>query len=141
FCGDSAGNKRTQELLSKMQETYTVRTCNDIYGDDLHNAIQETRAVINIHYCDGDLLEISHICECLSLGVPVLSESSSDQDEYPELTKAVSFFEEGGGESMIACASELISSLGEKNKAIKGAVAASSARFNFMMDRFLVAIG
>ncbi|WP_235819860.1 methyltransferase type 11 [Brucella lupini] len=141
FCGDAAGSKRTQDLLSKLQETYTVRICDGIYGDDLHSAIREAKAVINIHYCAGDLLEISHICECISLGVPVLSESSSDQDEYPEVAKAVSFFEEGAAESMTARASEMLSSLEEKSKAIKGAVATSSARFNFMMDRFLVAIG
>ncbi len=40
----------------------------------MYNIICQARVVVNIHYYDGALLETPRICECISLGVPVLSE-------------------------------------------------------------------
>lgn len=141
FYGDSLSSERRRRFIEKLQERYCVKVCNDLFGGELYAVIQEARAVINIHYYEGALLEMPRICECISLGVPVLSEGTSDQNEYPELEGAVKFFEEGSIDDMIISASEMLSNLEATNKALETAVSLSAARFNFMMDRFLVAIG
>lgn len=141
FYGDSLSSERRRKFLEKLQEKYTVKICNDLFGPELYAAIQRAKAVINVHYYEGALLEMPRICECISLGVPVLSEGTSDQNEYPELEGAVEFFDEGSVDSMLAAASKLLINIEAINGTIFGAVSLSAARFNFMFDRFLVAIG
>ncbi|MFE0236529.1 methyltransferase type 11 [Brucella anthropi] len=141
FYGDSLSSERRRRFLGKLQEKYSIKICNDLFGDELYAVIQESRVVINIHYYEGALLEMPRICECISLGVPVLSEGTSDQAEYPELEGAVKFFDEGSIDSMMACASEMLDNQEMITSALQAAVPVSAARFNFMMDRFLTAIG
>lgn len=141
FYGDSLSSERRRRFLGELQEKYSVKICNDLFGDELYAVIQESRVIINIHYYEGALLETPRICECISLGVPVLSEGTSDQDEYPELEGAVKFFDEGSIDSMMACASEMLNNQEMTTRGLQAAVPVSAARFNFMMDRFLTAIG
>lgn len=141
FYGDSLSSERRRKFLEKLQEKYSVKICNDLFGRELYAAIREAKAVINIHYYEGALLEMPRLCECISLGVPVLSEGTTDQNEYPELEGAVAFFDEGSIDGMMAHASEMLNNIEAINKTISGAVSLSAARFNFMFDRFLVAIG
>lgn len=141
FYGDSSSSERRRIFLAKLQEKYSVKVCSELFGSELYNIIREARAVINIHYYEGALLEMPRICECISLGVPVLSEGAADQGEYPELEGAVKFFDEGSIDSMMACASKMIDNPEIVSTSLEAAVSVSAARFNFMMDRFLVAIG
>ncbi|GAA5540234.1 methyltransferase type 11 [Ochrobactrum soli] len=141
FYGDSSSSERRSSFLDRLKEKYSVKICNDLFGRELYDVIKQSKIVINIHYYDGALLEMPRICECISLGVPVLSEGTMDQDEYPELEGAVKFFDEGSVESMMTSASEMLHNLATKSKTLEVAVSVSAARFNFMMDRFLVAIG
>lgn len=141
FYGDILSSKRRRKFLEKLQEKYSVKICNDIFGEKLYEIIQEAKAVINIHYYEGALLEMPRICECISLGIPVLSEGTSDQDEYPELEGAVVFFDEGSIDSMMSWASEILDNVATMSETVRIAVSVSGARFNFMMDRFLTTIG
>lgn len=141
FYGDCSSSERRRRFLEKLQENYTVKICGNLFGSELYDFIKESKAVINIHYYEGALLEMPRICECISLGVPVLSEGTTDQDEYPELEGAVKFFDEGSIDSMMACALNMLNNLETVSKTLETAVSVSAARFNFMMDRFLVAIG
>ncbi|KAB2794436.1 methyltransferase type 11 [Brucella anthropi] len=141
FYGDSLSSERRRKFIKKLQENYRVKVCNNLFGSELYAAIREAKAVINIHYYEDALLEMPRICECISLGIPVLSEGTADQEEYPELKGAVQFFNQNSIDSMMSCASSMISNIEIMKYSIEGAVLNSSARFNFMMDRFLVAIG
>lgn len=141
FYGDSLSSERRRNFLKKLQEKYSVKIYNDLFGDELYMALREARAVINIHYYEGALLEMPRICECISLGIPVLSEGTADQKEYPELEGAVKFFDEGSIDSMMARASEMLNNNEKINEVIGSVTAVSAARFNFMFDRFLVALG
>ncbi|MCL7999179.1 glycosyltransferase family 25 protein [Brucella sp. 21LCYQ03] len=141
FYGDSLSSERRRRFIERLQSKYSVKVCNDSFGDTLYDIIREAKVVINIHYYNGALLEMPRICECISLGVPVLSEGTSDQDEYPELAGAVSFFDEGSMDSMMIRASEVLDNVETMNRTIGAAASRSAARFNFMMDRFLTAIG
>lgn len=141
FYGDSLSSERRRKFIESLKKKYRIKICNDLFGSDLYTEIREAKAVINIHYYEDALLEMPRICECISLGVPVLSEGTADQDEYPELDGAVRFFDQGSIDSMMSCASEILNNLEKIDKAVGNAIFASSARFHFMMDRFLVAIG
>lgn len=141
FYGDSLSSSRRQKFLEELQKVYSVKICNDLFGEELYAVIREAKVVINIHYYDGALLEMPRICECISLGVPVLSEGTLDQGEYPELKGGVKFFEEGSIESMMASAEEMLDDLEVVGEALEAAVSTSAMRFRFMMDRFLTAIG
>lgn len=141
FYGDSLSSERRRNFLKKLQEKYSVKIYNDLFGDELYMALREARAVINIHYYENALLEMPRICECISLGIPVLSEGTADQEEYPELEGAVKFFDEGSVASMMDQASEMLNGMEVINEAIGNAASISAARFNFMFDRFLVSIG
>ncbi len=141
YWGDSTTEERVRNYLAALKQKFTVRICDNINDEERYDAIRSARVVLNIHQCQDDLLEISHICECISLGVPVLSETSTNQHEYPELAPAVSFFQKGDTADMMARASETLASLEENQEFVESAVIKSSERFNFMMDRFLVAIG
>lgn len=141
YWGDSKTEERVGNFLAALKQKYTVRVYDNIEGAEHYDAIRSSRAILNIHRCEDDLLEVSHICECISLGVPVLSETSSNQHEYPELVPAVSFFQQGDTVDMMERACEILDSLEERNESVESAVIKSSRRFNFMMDRFLVAIG
>jgi len=141
FYGDSLSSERRRKFLQALQSRYTVRICNDVFGEEMHGIIREARAVINIHYYEGALLETPRICECISLGVPVLSEATADQGDYPELDGAVKYFEQDSIPSMMAAADEMMRNIGRFEETLPVAAAASADRFAFMFDRFLVALG
>lgn len=138
FYGDSLSSQRRQRMLAALSEHYKVKVVNDLFGDEMISHIKSARVVINLHYYENALLEMPRIQECLSLGIPVVSESSQDQNEYPELDGAVIFFEEGSISGMID-AVRLALDDGHLN--IKKSVSKSSLKFDFMFDRFLISMG
>jgi len=141
FYGDNLSSERRRKFLSRLQQKYKVRICNDVFGDEMYKIIRQARVVINIHYYDGALLETPRICECISLGVPVLSEGAQDQSEYPEIEGAVRFFDEGSVEGMMSAAAQMLDDISSLKQAVQHAVSTSSKRFEFMLDRFLVVLG
>ncbi|MEE9922400.1 MAG: methyltransferase type 11 [Brucella anthropi] len=141
FYGDNLSSERRRLFLSRLQKHYKVKICNDVFGEEMHAIIRQSKAVINIHYYEGALLETARLSECISLGVPVLSEGSHDQANYPEFEGAVRFFEEGSVDSMMLAAAEMLGEIDIVHESVGTAIAASARRFNFMTDRFLVALG
>jgi len=141
FYGDSNSSPRRRTFLSKLGKKFNVKICNNLFGDEMHTAIRKAKVVVNIHYYEGALLEMPRIQECISLGVPVLSEGTKDQLEYPELTGAVRFFKENSIEDMLLQANEILADVSRYNEQLTYSAKRSSARFSFMLDRALVAIG
>lgn len=141
FYGDSLSSERRRRFLEQLQKKYNVKICNNIFGEEMYEIIRQAKAVINIHYYEGALLETPRICECISLGVPVLSESTIDQYDYPELEGAVKFFDEGSVDRMMQAAAELLDDVEAYRASTTDAALLSAKRFNFMFDRFLAAIG
>lgn len=141
FYGDNLSSDRRRLFLSHLQKQYKVKICNDVFGEEMHDIIRQAKVVINIHYYEGALLETPRLSECISLGVPVLSEGSHDQAEYPEFEGAVSFFEEGSVDGMMRAAAEMLGKIETVQESMSTAVAVSAGRFSFMIDRFLVALG
>nr|WP_312826904.1 methyltransferase type 11 [Brucella anthropi] len=141
FYGDNLSSERRRLFLLALSKKYKVKICNDVFADEMYSIIRQAKVVINIHYYEGALLEMPRICECISLGVPVLSEGAFDQEDYPELEGAVRFFEEGSIADMMAAAAKLMDDIETVNLAVHPAVTSSARRFGFMMDRFLTALG
>ncbi|WP_163987285.1 methyltransferase domain-containing protein [Rhizobium lusitanum] len=141
FYGDYYSSPRRSPMLDALKQHFSVKLCNDVFGDEMHQLIRKARAVINIHYYENALLEMPRIQECLSLGVPVLSESSQDQQDYPELGDAVRFFEQGSIEAMLEAAKAIIAEGDQIDVAVRKSAQASASRFTFMIDRFLANIG
>ncbi|MBO1041467.1 methyltransferase type 11 [Brucella pituitosa] len=141
FYGDNLSSERRRLFLARLQKQYKVKICNDVFGGEMYTIIRQAKAVINIHYYEGALLETPRLSECISLGVPVLSEGSHDQAEYPEFEGAVRFFEEGSVDGMMQAAAEMLGKIDTVHDSVGTAIAASAKRFNFMIDRFLVTLG
>ncbi len=140
FYGDSAGCPRRREMLDALQQHFDVRVVSEVFGRDVREIIKQARLVINLHYYNNALLEMPRIQECLTLGVQVLSESSQDQEDYPELKGAVRFFEQGSIPAMLAAVEAALEAPVPAEK-IAAAVERSARRFEFMFDRALVALG
>ncbi|URQ76409.1 MAG: methyltransferase type 11 [Candidatus Ochrobactrum gambitense] len=141
FYGDSISSERRKKFISELRKKYEVKVCSNLFGEELYSVIRRAKAVINIHYYRDALLEMPRISECISLGVPVLSEGTRDQGEYPELEGAVRFFEEDSVESMMSVAADMLRNIATINETLRQAILSSADRFNFMIDRFLTAIG
>ena len=140
FYGDNSSSPRRQRLLSELKRKFHVLIINDVFGSPLERMIQSAQIVVNLHYYEDGLLEVPRIWQCLSLGIPVVSETSKDQKEYPELEGVVTFFEQGSIDSMMSSVIDTLKNPPSKQK-ILSAISASSKKFSFMFDRFLVATG
>ena len=139
FYGDAVSSPRRRRLLSALRTRFQVRECSEIFGDSMAIEIRRARLVVNLHFYENAILETPRISECLSLGVPVVSESARDQADYPEFGEAVSYFEEGNESAMLA-AVQAAFDRGGGDALLKESVALSSERFNRTLDRALVAL-
>lgn len=137
FYGDAASSPRRQKMLATLKQHFSVHHCSEVFGDEMRREIMRARVVINLHYYENALLEMPRIQECLSLGVPVVSESSQDQNDYPEIFPAVSFFPQGDEQAMVQAVGRALSNpIGREQ--VRAAAAVGWERFCFMFDRFLV---
>ncbi|MEI9428625.1 methyltransferase domain-containing protein [Mesorhizobium sp. Cs1299R1N3] len=141
FYGDYFSSERRRRMLDEFGRHFKVKLCNGTFGEDMHAVIRKARGVINIHYYEDALLEMPRIQECLSQGIPVLSEEARDQDDYPEIKGAVRFFKQNSIEDMISAGREFLAHSEQIAREVTRSVEFSSRRFTFMFDRFLVAIG
>lgn len=140
FYGDSNSSPRRRKMLEALQKHFNVHISRELFGLDMINQIRRARIVINLHYYENALLEMPRIQECLSLGIPVVSEASQDLADYPEISEAVIFFEQGNEQAMLdAVRMALMHPVAPE--IIHQAAVYGSERFVFMLDRFLVAMG
>ncbi len=140
FYGDIASSPRRREMLDVLKRHFSVREASELFGRDMLEAIKQSRLVVNLHYYEDALLETPRIQECLTLSVPVVSESSRDQQDYPELAGAVRFFEQGSIPAMLDAVKAALEDPVPTEK-IAEAVERSAQRFAFMFDRALLAMG
>jgi hypothetical protein len=140
FYGDASSSPRRRKMLDAVRRNFNLHECSEVFGVAMTEEIKKAKIVINIHYYENALLEMPRIQECLSLGVPVVSESSQDKDEYPEIRGSVSFFEEGNEQAMIEAIGAALADLPKLEAGIDSAVKRSEIRFAFFLDRALVAL-
>lgn len=134
FYGD-INNERRKRIISELSKHFKIATISNVFGPELHKALKSARAVINLHYYEGALLETPRICECLSLNLPVISEGSPDQDDYPELKEAVRFVATDDVSGMIR---ELNAALAAPRPDYSRLQQRGMSRFRFMFGRVLL---
>ena len=91
FYGDASAPRR-QRLLEAVGKHFKLRVVREVFGEPLHRALAGAKVVLNIHYYEGALLETTRIYECLSLGVPVVSETAADQHDHTALEDGIVHF-------------------------------------------------
>lgn len=139
FYGDSNSSPRRRKMLEALKLQFNVKIVSEVFGEEMFTLIKQAKVVINIHYYENALLEMPRIQECISLGTHIVSEASCDMGDYPELDGAVTFFEEGSVSAMLDAVDRVLQL--PNNESLKQSLGCSKVRFEFMLDRFLVAMG
>lgn len=139
FYGDYYSSGRRQKFIQALQTRYRVLILQDIFEKELYKAITRAKAVINLHYYDDPLLETTRLCECLSLGMPVLSEATMDKDAYPEFSPAVTYFEEGSVDDLMEKAQWFLENI-PSAQLIHSAALASEEKFNAHFDKAFISL-
>lgn len=146
FYGDVNAPRR-QDMLRELQSHFSVRIEGNLFGAALRDAVRQARVVANIHYYEGALLETTRIYECLSLGVPVVTESSADIEAHAALldSPAVHVTPVGDAQAMVRAIQALLQRQAgapeEVQQAVQAEVQRSAAQFEFMAYRALYAMG
>ncbi len=88
FYGDDK-NPRRQRYLEALGKVCRLKVVNGLFGEALYAEMAKARLVVNIHYYENALLETTRLAEALSAGALIVSETSVDADEHPELAQLV----------------------------------------------------
>ena len=144
FYGD-VNVPRRRRLLDAIGRRFKLRVVGNAFGADMHRALAGAKVVVNLHYYEGALLETTRIYECLSLGKAVVSEVAVDQAEHAALQSVVRFVPLDDEPALLAALEEALAEQNsEHGRASYAArcrevVAATQARFDFMLYRLLLA--
>lgn len=94
--------ERRKNAIALLQRHFRVKVITNLFGETLHDELRSAKIIINIHNYDKALLETTRLYECLSLGLFVVSEDSSNSGDFPTLRENISWFAEGDWDGMIA---------------------------------------
>lgn len=95
-------HERRKKAIALLQRHFRVKIITRLFGEALYDELRSSKIIINIHDWDKALLETTRLYECLSLGLFVVSEDSSNSGDFPTLRENVSWFAEGDWDGMIA---------------------------------------
>ncbi|MEF9964728.1 MAG: class I SAM-dependent methyltransferase [Comamonas sp.] len=146
FYGDVNAPRR-QEMLQALQRHFSVRIEGNLFGDALRQAVRQARVVVNIHYYEGALLETTRVYECLSLGTPVVTESSADIHQHAALldNPALRVTPVGDAQAMVLAVQEMLQQQAQApalvQQGLTEELARSGQQFEFMVLRALYALG
>jgi hypothetical protein len=84
FYGDPSSPRR-KKILDKLSKHMPITICSEVFGEELETHLMRAKYVLNIHYYEKALLETTRICQSLSMGARVLTESSINDEEYCDL--------------------------------------------------------
>jgi GR25 family glycosyltransferase involved in LPS biosynthesis len=90
FYGDD-NNPRRRRFLDALRKLFSVKVINNLFGEKLYKELKKAKVLVNIHYYENALLETTRLAEALSQGAIIISETSTDIDEYRDLHKVVDF--------------------------------------------------
>ncbi|HHQ6721307.1 TPA: GT99 family glycosyltransferase N-terminal domain-containing protein [Serratia fonticola] len=90
FYGDPNCERR-QSYLRQLSKSFNVHIASEVFGQDLTRLVQRAKLIINIHYYEDALLETTRLYETLSLGTPIVSETSSDIQQHDMLANVIDF--------------------------------------------------
>lgn len=84
-------NSRRREALDRLKNDFRILEITKNYGNTLHSQLSRATACLNIHHYESALFESPRIIECISIGLPVISEPSRDASEYDFLANTVNY--------------------------------------------------
>lgn len=90
FYGDPNCERR-QSYLRQLSKRFNVHIGSEVFGQDLTRLVLRAKLIINIHYYEDALLETTRLYETLSLGTPIVSETSSDIQQHGILSNVIDF--------------------------------------------------
>lgn len=90
FCGDDT-SPRCKAILERICQKYPIRIISYLEAEKKQEKLAQAKLVLNIHDSEKAMLETARICEALSHGCLVISETGINDAEYPELLEMVDF--------------------------------------------------
>lgn len=139
FYGDVSSPRR-QAALAVLSENFSVRVEKDLFGQSLYEAMRSCAVVVNVHFYENALLETTRVCECLSLGMPVVSESSVDISEHAVISSLIEMYPLNDLEAMVACVRRALDRVGTACERVGGSHSALENHFKFSLYRMLLAL-
>lgn len=141
FYGDPNCERRKAYLL-ELKKHFNVTVASEVFGDKLTRMVKNAKVVVNIHYYENALLETTRLYETISLGTPVVSESSSDIVEHEDLQDVIDFCPIGDIPAMVEKIQNLLSDkeyYNERKEKIKHFTNVDNKN-NYYLRRYLLSI-
>lgn len=141
FYGDPNCERR-KAYLQELKKHFNVTVASEVFGDKLTRMVKNAKVVVNIHYYENALLETTRLYETISLGTPVVSESSSDIVEHEDLQDVIDFCPIGDIPAMVQKIQNLLSDkeyYNERKEKIKHFTNVDNKN-NYYLRRYLLSI-
>lgn len=141
FYGDPNCERR-KAYLHELKKHFNVTVASEVFGDKLTRMVKNAKVVVNIHYYENALLETTRLYETISLGTPVVSESSSDIVEHEDLQDVIDFCPIGDIPAMVEKIQNLLSDkeyYNERKEKIKHFTNVDNKN-NYYLRRYLLSI-
>ncbi|HBR1160220.1 GT99 family glycosyltransferase N-terminal domain-containing protein [Klebsiella quasipneumoniae] len=141
FYGDPNCERR-KAYLKELKKYFNVTVASEVFGDKLTRMVKNAKVVVNIHYYENALLETTRLYETISLGTPVVSESSSDIVEHEDLQDVIDFCPIGDIPAMVEKIQILLSDnqyYNERKEKIKHFTNVDNKN-NYYLRRYLLSI-
>lgn len=141
FYGDPNCERR-KAYLQELKKHFNVTVASEVFGDKLTRMVKNAKVVVNIHYYENALLETTRLYETISLGTPVVSESSSDIVEHEDLQDVIDFCPIGDIPAMVEKIQILLSDnkyYNERKEKIKYFTNVDNKN-NYYLRRYLLSI-
>lgn len=135
FYGDASFGRR-QKYIERLRQSFKVEVVTNAFGDEVLKKIRRAKVVVNIHAYETALLETTRICECLSEGTRVVSETAVDQEHHGALASMVSFVPQGDVEGMVQAVDAALAD--DRSLTVDPAIYRQT---KFMVLRMLLGIG
>ena len=140
FYGDPFCDRR-QHILARLQSEFHVEIVTNTFGEAMHAFIQRAKVVVNIHYYPDANLETTRLYECLSLGAQVVSETSPDYEDYPELHKCVVFVPSGDTDALVQAVRDSLQNQSNKTKEYTTLIQSAQGELRWDLARLFQGIG
>lgn len=108
FYGDASPGRRAELLTQIKRDVPELEVETNLFGPRMTQRLDEAAIILNLHAQSDGLLEVARISEALAHGCLIVSETSPDQAELPELERRVVFAPQGDAAALITALRRLI---------------------------------
>ncbi len=135
FYGDASFGRR-MDYINRLKKSFKVEVITNAFGEEIREKIRSARVVVNIHAYENALLETTRLCEVISEGTSIVSETAVDQEAHRQFDNSVKFVPAGDLEAMVSAVSA------ELNNNTHTTLDAEAFQYSkFMLLRSLLGLG